>query len=271
MAKTSFPTWFLYRTVPGRMILSVMVRPAISRMAGRFLSSRASRFLIPMYVKSAHLDLSLCESTEFGSFNDCFTRRYRPETRPFDPEPDHPVSPCDGLLSVYPVENGLVLPVKQSLYRVEDLLQDPELAARYQDGTVLVFRLQVTDYHRYFFTDEGKIVSSKKIAGVLHTVRPIALRELPVFTENAREVTVMQTKHFGTVTQVEVGAMMVGKIDNLPIEDRFRRGEEKGRFLFGGSTVILLFEKGQIRLDPKYSRRTEKGLETPVMAGQRLG
>ena len=270
MAKTSFPTWFLYRTIPGRMILFVLVRPGISRLAGRFLSSRLSKPLIPLYVKAYDLDMSLCETTDFNSFNDCFTRRYRSEVRPFDPDPSPPVCPSDGLLSAYPISDGLVLPIKQSAYRIEDLVKDPALAELYRNGTALVFRLEVTNYHRYFFIDEGQILSIRKIPGLLHTVRPIALRDIPVFTENAREVTVMETDHFGKVTQVEVGAMMVGKIRNYPLSGSFQRGDEKGCFLFGGSTVILLFEKDDLRLRPQLIRETQRGHETPVIAGERL-
>ena len=244
MAKTSFSTWFLYRTIPGRMILSVLVRPGISRLAGRFLSSRMSKPLIPLYVKACHLDMSLCETTDFQSFNDCFTRRYRSEVRPFDPDLSHPVCPCDGLISAYPIRDGLVLPVKQSAYRIEALLQDAALAEKYRDGLALVFRLEVTNYHRYFFIDEGHILHSYSIPGLLHTVRPIALRDIPVFTENARDVTLMETSHFGSVTQVEVGAMMVGKIENLPVQDGFVRGQEKGRFLFGGRLCGFCFFLG---------------------------
>ena len=96
------------------------------------------------------------------------------------------------------------------------------------------------------------------------------MRDIPVFTENAREVTVMETAHFGKVTQVEVGAMMVGKIKNYPLSESFHRGDEKGCFLFGGSTVILLFEKDNLRLRPQLIRETQRGHETPVIAGERL-
>lgn len=269
MPKTSFPTWFLYRTVPGRLMLSVLTRPLISRGAGWFLSSPLSRPLIKPYIRLYGLDMSLCEDTDFPTFNDCFTRRYRAEVRPLCPEEDALMSPCDGALSAYQIDDGLVLPVKQSFYRIADLVRDDALAEEFRDGICLVFRLQVTDLHRYLFIDDGRILSSRKIPGLLHTVRPIALREIPVFTENAREVTVMETGHLGRLVQVEVGAMMVGRIENNPVQS-FVRGQEKGRFLFGGSTIILLLKKNSIKIKPGFFTRTEKGLETPVIAGEKL-
>ncbi|MBO6159835.1 MAG: phosphatidylserine decarboxylase [Firmicutes bacterium] len=274
MAKTSFSTWFLYRTLPGRFLLKFLTRPALSRAAGSFLSSRLSRFLVPFYVKACHLDLSLCETTDFQTFNDCFTRKYRSEVRPIDPDPAALICPCDGLLSVYPIQDHTVLPVKQSLYTIPDLLGDPALAEAFEGGLCLVFRLQVTDYHRYFYPDSGRVLLHKKIPGLLHTVRPIALRNIPVFTENAREITLLDTDHFGRICQIEVGALMVGRIENdlpeNPAGFSFSRGQEKGRFLFGGSTIILLLQKGQAKIKTGLLARSGRGLETPVQFGEKI-
>ena len=77
-----------------------------------------------------------------------------------------------------------------------------------------MFRLTVEDYHRYFYIDGGSKGENVFIEGRLHTVQPIALEHRRVFTENCREYTVLHTENFGDVTQVEVGAMMVGRIVN---------------------------------------------------------
>ena len=50
-----------------------------------------------------------------------------------------------------------------------------------------------------------------KIPGVLHTVNPVANDFMPIFKENAREYTIISTENFGKVTQIEVGALLVGK------------------------------------------------------------
>ena len=42
----------------------------------------------------------------------------------------------------------------------------------------------------------------------------MALDQLPVYTENSREYTVIKTDTFGPVVQMEVGAMLVGRIVN---------------------------------------------------------
>jgi phosphatidylserine decarboxylase len=162
-----------------------------------------------------------------------------------------------------------VLPVKQSKYTVSSLLRDDNLARRFEDGLCLVFRLCVDNYHRYCYFDGGKKDDNVFIPGFLHTVRPTALEALPVFVENCREYTLMHTENFGDAVQIEVGAMLVGKIDNYHGVHEFKRGEEKGRFLYGGSTVILLLEKGRASVDGAF--KLDSGEEIPVVMGQRIG
>ena len=179
---------------------------------------------------------------------------------------------CDGLLSAYRITNGLVLSVKQSRYTIEELLGNDPAAARFRDGSCLVFRLCVNHYHRYCFFDDGTKGPNVFLPGKLHTVRPIALAALPVFTRNCREYCLMETEHFGSAAQVEVGAMLVGKIENYASPGaHFVRGEEKGRFLYGGSTVVLLLQKDRVRLDEAFFENTAQGLETPVLLGEVLG
>ena len=290
MPKESGLTRFLYDTAPGRLVLKAITRPWLSKAAGAFLSSGLSKAFIPGFVKRNGIDLSECERTDFSCFNDCFTRKLMDGMRPIDGEPSALISPCDGLLSAYPIEDGLVVPVKQSRYSVADLLgastdlteeerrRREELAESFSGGLCLVFRLQVHDYHRYAFFCSGMAHEPYKICGRLHTVRPIALRSVPVFTENSREVTIIGSDSFGTAAQIEVGALMVGKIDNYPQPYSgqkktapVKKGAEKGRFLFGGSTVILLLEKDRAEGLSEALKATSEGRETPVKLGQRIG
>ncbi len=262
---------WLYRTVPGRMVLKVLTRPGISKVCGRALETRASAALIPLFIRKNHIDMQEFSGAPYRCFNDFFCRPVREGARVVEQSDEVMIAPCDGLLSAYPIEEGLVIPVKSSRYSIADLLRDEELAARFDGGSCLVYRLCVNHYHRYAYVESGVKSDNRKINGVLHTVRPIALRELPVFTENAREYTVIHTEHFGDVVQMEVGAMLVGKICNLHGEGKVSRGQEKGYFLYGGSTVIVLTEKGQVHFPEKLFAATREGREVPVKLGQRIG
>ena len=221
---------FLYGTLPGRAALKLLTAPALSRLCGRFLDSGASRPLISPFVRRHGIDLADYVREDYTSFNAFFSRQVKAGARPVAMDSSALIAPCDGLLSAYRILEDTVIPVKQSRYTVSSLLGGDPAAKKYQNGICLVFRLCVHHYHRYCYVDSGWKGSNVFLPGRLHTVRPIALEKLPVFVENCREYTVLQTENFGPVVQMEVGAMLVGKIRNYHGEKHVRRGEEKGMF-----------------------------------------
>ena len=265
-----FALRFLYRTAPGRALLRLLCARSLSRLCGRFLDSRFSRPLIGPFVRRNGIRLEEYEREAYNCFNDCFTRRIRRELRPVDAAPDALVAPCDGLLSVYAIEEDCVIPAKQSRYAIADLLGGDEAAARFAGGTCLVFRLGVQHYHRYCYPDGGSVLRAGFVPGELHTVRPIALERVPVFVRNCRAYALLETDNLGLVAQIEVGAMLVGKIDNHPAPERFERGMEKGMFRYGGSTVILLVEPGRLELPQEAFACAAREEEIPVRMGERI-
>ena len=92
-----------------------------------------------------------------------------------------------------------------------------------------------------------------------------------VFKENQRECTLIKTNNFGKVMFMEVGALLVGKIKNNKIKGSVKKGEEKGYFMYGGSTIILFIEKGIIKIDDDILNNSKKGLETCVKQGEKIG
>ena len=258
--------WFLYDTVPGRLLLKPLTTPRLSRLSGRILDHPASRILIAPFAARNGIDMAQFQEQPYGSFNEFFCRKIRSELRPVDQNPDHLASPCDGLLSVHPISQDLVLPVKQSRYTISSLLRSRSLAKRFEGGWCMVFRLCVNHYHRYIFPSDAVKSHQIRIDGVLHTVRPVALEAVPVFQENAREYCVLQTPRFGTVIQMEVGAMLVGRICNFSRPRRVYRGQEKGLFQYGGSTIILLVQKDRVRIPQEFLGRQE----VPVLMGQMI-
>ena len=270
--KESLSLRFLYRTAVGRLLLKPLIARPLSKLAGKYMSSSLSRPLIRRFVKKNGINLADYEDVRYRSFNDCFTRKIKAENRPIPMEADLFVSPCDARLSVYPIREDSVFHIKGSDYSVKGLLGGNEaLTEKYAGGICLVFRLCVHHYHRYVYFDGGKKGENTFLPGKLHTVRPIALESFPVFVQNCREYTVMETENFGTATQIEVGAMLVGKIQNHHAEHTFSRGEEKGMFLYGGSTVVLLLEKDTAMIDSRFFEATENDEETEVKMGEILG
>ena len=263
---------FLYGTGFGRMLLKgLLVRPWVSKLAAWYMDGRISAVHVRGFIKSNGIDMSDYPDRRYKSFNDFFTRTVKDGARPVNASLEALIAPCDARLSVYEIGPDSTFAIKGGRYTVAGLLRSEELAEKFEGGLCLIFRLAVDNYHRYCYIDSGSKEENVFLGGCLHTVHPIALQVCDIYKENSREYTVLHTDHFGDVVQVEVGAMMVGRISNNHQRASFVRGEEKGRFEFGGSTIVLLLEKDRVQLDAEFLENTAQGLETAVKMGEAIG
>ena len=261
----------LYGCAAGRLLLKPLTAPGLSRLAGRFLSTKASKVFIKPFIKSNRIDMSQFEPVEYESYNDFFSRRIREGARTVDMEPAHLNSPADSKLTVLTITENGRFTLKHTEYTVGSLLKNPSLAAQFVGGYALIFRLTVDDYHRYCYAFDAQKGENIVIPGKLHTVNPIANDFFPIYKENAREYTILRTEHFGEVVAMEVGALLVGKIVNHHGEASVKRGQEKGYFQFGGSTVVLLLKKDTAVLDSDILENSQNGIETVVKFGEKIG
>ena len=133
----------------------------------------------------------------------------------------------------------------------------------------MVYRLCVDDYHRYCFIDNGSVKESRIIKGKLHTVSPLS-KAYKIYKENHRIINVLATDHFGEMIHIEVGALLVGKIVNRDVS-KFSKGEEKGYFEPGGSTIVQLFKKDTVRIDEDILNQSLDNTETKVLYGEGVG
>lgn len=262
---------FLYETQLGRNILKILIAPQISKIGGLVLDTKISKLAIASFVKKNHINLQEYQKQTFNSYNDFFIRKIRKNMRPFPLNKTLFVSPCDSKLSIYKIKQRGRFVIKNSEYTIESILRDKGLAKRFYGGFAMIFRLTVDDYHHYCYVDNGKKSNNRKISGVLHTVNPIAGERIPIYKENSREYSLLKSDHFGTIIMMEVGALMVGKIVNLHEKADVKRGEEKGYFEFGGSTVILFVQKDQVLIDEDIMINSIYGIETKVKMGETIG
>lgn len=260
----------LYKTLIGGVVLFFVTRKAVSKASSLYMNSKFSTRIINRFIKKNKIDMSDYPEREYSSFNDFFTRKVKTGKRPVSKNSNNLISVADSKLLVYPINDKTEMLIKKKRYTVKDLLRSKKLALQYSGGTCLVFRLTVDDYHRYCFVDNGRLIKSRKINGILHTVGPIAFKRYKVFKENQREYSLLDTENFGEVIQMEVGALMVGKIVNHDIET-FKRGDEKGYFLFGGSTVVLIFRENVVEIDKDILNNSRLGIETKVRLGEVIG
>lgn len=262
---------FLYHTVPGRCVLKVLISPVISRIAGWYLDCPLSAFMIDNFIKKNGIDIKQYKKKRYKSFNDFFSREIDMKNRPVNMDKSAVISPCDAKLSVYEVKEDQTFLIKGKLYNIEQLIRDKKLASEYRGGYCLVFRMCVDDYHRYCYIDDGVKSDNVYLPGVLHTVRPVALETHKVFAENSREYTILYTNNFGRVIHMEVGAMLVGKIKNFQEAGTIQKGTPKGMFQFGGSSIVLLFEKDAINISSEIMQNSAEGLETIIHLGETIG
>lgn len=262
---------YLYTKKSGRLCLKVLTRPVFSKIAGAFLSTPLSIPLIRPFVRKNHIDLSACKTQKFSSYNRFFSRELVPDARPIDPDTHALLSPCDGKCTAYTIEDDTTFHIKGADYTVADLLAGDALAERYRGGICMIFRLCVDDYHRYCYVADGEKGENHFVRGILHTVQPIATAGGEVYKRNSRSYTTIETERFGTVTCVEVGALMVGKIKNHHSACTVTRGTEKGMFLFGGSTIVVLLEPNTVTVDADILENTAAHRETLVRYGERVG
>jgi len=261
----------LYGSALGRALLRPLVSPVVSKAAGWFLSTGMSRSLIRPFIRRNSIDMAQFEPVDYPSYNECFSRKILPEARPIDHDPSHLIAPCDSKLTALRISPDSRFRLKHTEYTVSSLLKDDALAAKYTGGWALIFRLTVDDYHRYCYIADGKKGENKRIPGVLHTVNPVANDHYPIYKENAREYSILRTEKFGDIVMMEVGALMVGRIVNHHESAAVTRGQEKGYFQFGGSTVVLLLQKDAAMIDDDILENSRMNIETIVRMGERIG
>lgn len=262
---------FLYTNIFGRMLLKPLIQPQVSKLAGRYLSSAHSKWLISKFIERNEINMDIYEECDYSSFNDFFTRKIKPDCRPVPEDLDVLISPCDCLATVYPIQENTTFSIKNTEYTLRSLLRSPRLAKRFRGGYAYILRLTVEDYHRYLYSVSGKQSKNYHIDGTFHTVNPIANDYLPIYKENTREYTVIHSKEFGDVLQMEVGALLVGKISNHKQSTVVTRGEEKGFFEYGGSTIVVLTQKDRVTPRSDLLTNSKNGYETKVLQAHPLG
>lgn len=267
----------LYTTRAGGIGLELLVkRKFYSWLTGFFCDRNISKHSIEGFAKSFSINMDECECAmkDFESFNAFFSRKLKTGSRPFDSTPELLLSPGDGRLQAWMhIDSNKLIQVKGITYHLEELLQDDELAGEYDGGTYLILRLCPVDYHRFHFFDSGSCSCSRRIKGEYYSVNPAALNRIPeLFCRNKREYSIFKSRHFEDVIYMEVGATSVGSIVQTYTPDTgVERGQEKGYFKFGGSTILLFFKKDSVSIDTDILEQTSKGFETKVLAGETIG
>ena len=330
--------YFLYHHFLGRVFLKmIFARPYFSFLRGLYYNSFLSKKDIAPFVEKYGLSKALLKKN-YQSFGAFFSRKEAVYLRDAGKENRKEngeawkeklgekgqarkrdfYATASGKLLAYKIDqegkiifpgnenkgksNPLPLEIKGNFYSIEKILKAP-CPEFLKGGTLLVFRLSLPDYHRYIFPARGRLLRTKKIKGRLDSVRKEAAH-FKAFSENKREISLLELEGMGKILHVEVGAMLVGHIHNhlgfKPSFDKavechkekgtechrekgngqisgknhlahcFAAGEEKGYFSLGGSTIVEMLSD-KIVIDKDLFGNTNKGLETKLEIGERIG
>ena len=262
---------------PGRRrwLLHILTQHWISRVYGRTQNSPRSRRKIAPFVEQFSIPMELYLEEEYRSFNDFFIRQFKPGMRPFATGRSFPAF-AEGRYLVYgSSRKEEAFAIKNDELDIQALLGRPEEVEAFVGGPVYVARLCPTDYHRFHFPDEGRLLRQYSVQGKLHSVNPLALLyKKDILSSNERVVSLLETKYFGLLAYIEIGAICVGKIyqtHSYPQRPAFSRGAEKGYFLFGASCVVVLGQKGRLLADEDLCEQTRAGIESKIELGESIG
>ena len=267
--------YFLYgNSLAAKILLFFIKKPLFSKIYGVLKKTKFSRRKIKNFVEKFNIETSefIKKTSEFKSFNDFFIRELKKESRPIEKDEKVLITPSDARYLVYENSKECFF-IKNEKFYLKDFLQNEKLAKDFENGPMVIIRLNPTDYHRFHFPCNCKASKSKLINGYLYSVNPFALyKNYKIFKQNKRVLTILETEKFGKILFVEIGATAVGSINQtFSAEKKYLKGDQKGYFSFGGSSIVMLFEKDKIKFDEEFLKMTKKNVEVYSKFGKILG
>ena len=196
--------------------------------------------------------------SNWHSWNDFFARQLRNpiENQKSKIENRSFIAPCDGEIVSAPVKTA-------SISNWLDLLGDSAYRKAFVGGDTIHIVLDVFDYHRFHMPCDGTVLECKTIQGI-HAgggeiiwdeeqgrYRYVQCGVTDFQMLETRGVLIIDTRAYGKIAIVPVGVQQVSSVQWTipytvhPTPYTIHQGDELGKFLFGGSDVVLFFEPGR--------------------------
>jgi len=268
---------FLFETKIGRFLVKhALSKKCFSQLYGAQYSKPKSISKISDFIKKYEIDMSQFEESDYKNFNDFFIRKFAKNKRQFPTHLTNLGAPCEGRYFGYEKNTqSNFFPVKGSQLNSEQLLgfsdSGIKWAPEFTNGPILIARLAPIDYHRFHYFDDGEVLDQFSLGKDLFSVNPVSAKNFDdLYLKNHRCVNILQTQNFGLIAYIEVGALCVGKIVHSNQSRFFKRGEEKGYFLFGGSSIVILGQKNKWDPCERIQKETVNGYETLIQLGVTL-
>lgn len=276
VAGENYINW-IYTSPLGMKFLELFLKKKVtSRLCGYYCDRAISKRKINSFVNGFNIDMTRFEVSEkgFKSFNEFFYRKLNKKKEHITSDKATFISPCDGKILAYEnIDTKMLTQIKGLTYSLAELIGNDPIHSNYEEGSCLIVRLSPADYHRFHFVDDGTCSPTIKIKGFYYSVNPTSINRInKIFCANKREWSILNSENFGEILYVEVGATFVGSmIQTYKNNEKVKKGDEKGYFKFGGSTVILFLKKGVVKMDKDILEQTAKGMECSVRMGDKIG
>ncbi|XP_065919748.1 uncharacterized protein [Dysidea avara] len=242
---------------------------------GRYLQSPASCYILntDKWLSAKALekmggnfeDDFVCDPSKphygFTSWDDFFTRQFRPNVRPVASPDDNKViaNACES--NPFRVEKNVTKQgkfwIKGQPYNIKFLLADDPLVDSFVGGTVYQGLLRVFYYHRWHSPVDGKIVKAFVADGTYYSC-PLSNggNEYSVVSDNfqgylaevaTRAIIFIEADnpYIGLMCFIAVGMQEVSSCE-ITVEEgqKVKKGQQLGTFHFGGSSHCLVFRPG---------------------------
>ena len=263
---------WLYHDPVGKLALNAIIkRKFISSYYGKKMDSPSSVKKIMPYIKALRLKKP-ADVSKYHSFNEFFCRDIPNREKRINRDSLVIISPSDGkILAFNKLDDRKNFFIKGVDFSLREFIKNDSIYNIFQNGELMIIRLTPADYHRFYFPYQSKVIKSYKIDGDLYSVSPFALRKkVKIFTQNKREATLLYNDKIGNYLMMEVGATFIGSIIQTFHEHFVGKGEEKGYFKFGGSSIALIFEKDKIEIDNDLLENTRSNYETSILMGEEI-
>lgn len=206
------------------------------------------------------------EGNLWRTYNEFFARSLvSPDVRPISTDYEV-VCPVDSWpKQTWKIDDNNQLQYPQDLQiktaKISDIAQligdDSQYKDAFAGGTLTHTFLDVNLYHRYHSPVNGVLKELRKVPGVSagggytlwddDTKLYYYQNDLGFQMVETRACAIIETEEFGLVAMMPVGMSQICSVNWLPslhVGQELKQGDEMGFFQFGGSDVVMIFQKG---------------------------
>lgn len=238
---------------------------------GNFMDSTESTKTLKTFIENKKYKIEdyVVPPSGWLTYNQFLARYIKPGKRPIEERCNDEiiVSPCDSMyMGERDITEDSTIVAKGKTYSIVDLLEGSKYKKEFKNGIFTHTFLAVTDYHRFHVPVSGKI---KEVLKIPATTWITEKRELDGTVKDEDDVG-FQFNHtrghiiidspVGYVAVIAIGMGHISSV-NMTVEEGIKlvKGEEFGYFAFGGSDMIILFQKNKVKLHVRKNKYFKMG------------